>query len=169
MSARDQVGLGRRTAYALAVFPLDVVQRSTIRALLPVGTTRKPGPSPYQASTGKSDNRVSVKFGQVLRQFAERGWIDRAPELVRILDRDALLACATSGVQGTPKHFLRLDQAAAEVQAQLRSAQSARVAPMVAQRRAELAAIKQLMAGPVGGVNWSGRGSVRFPHKSRAL
>lgn len=86
------MGPKRLTAAALAVTDAEVVDRETIRAALPAGTHR---PSNHP-STGKI-NRTTVKFQGALRDFEARGWIVREPDMtIRILDRDALVAFASS-------------------------------------------------------------------------
>ena len=172
IDGRVQIGTPRRVAYALAVFPIDTVQRTTIRAMLPPGITRQIPQAVVRRATGRhgSKNRVSIDFGRALQLFADRGWIDRGEVLLRIRNRDALRAHALNGLPGVPDRFIALEQAVTQLRAQAACAtQRKDPRALVAIRLQELRAIEQLMRSGVGGANWSGRGSVRFPHKSRVL
>jgi hypothetical protein len=172
VDGRVQIGTPRRVAYALAVFPIDTVQRTTIRAMLPPGITRQRPEAIVRraADRGGSKNRISVDFGRALQFFAGRGWIDRGDVLLRIRDRDALRAHALSGLPGVPDRFIALEQAVAQLRAPAAGADRREDSrALAAIRLRELRAIEQLMRSGVSGSNWSGRGSVRFPHKSRVL
>ena len=175
IDGRVQIGTPRRVAYALAVFPIDTVQRTTIRAMLPPGTTRQVPQAIVRRAANRhaSKNRVSIDFGQALKFFADQGWIDRGDVLLRIRDRDALRAHALSGLPDMPDmpaHLIALEQAVTQLRAQVTSAARRDDPPaLVAIRLQELRAIEQLMRSGVSGSNWSGRGSVRFPHKGRVL
>jgi len=172
IDGRVQIGTPRRVAYALAVFPMDTVQRTTIRAMLPPGITRRVPQAVVRRAANRhgSKNRTSIDFGQALQFFAGRGWIDRGEVLLRIRDRDALRAHALNGLPGVPDRFIALEQAVTQLRDQAASA-TQRKDPdaLVAIRLQELRAIEQLMRSGVSGSNWSGRGSVRFPHKGRVL
>lgn len=169
VDGRVQIGTPRRVAYALAVFPLDAVQRTTIRAMLPPGTTRQVPQAVVRRAGNRrgSKNRVSIDFGQALQVFARKGWIDRGEVMLRIRDRDALRAHALNGLPGVPDRFIALEQAAEQLRTQPARREDSRA--LVAIRLQELQAIEQLMRSGVSGSNWSGRGAVRFPHKSRVL
>jgi hypothetical protein len=172
IDGRVQIGTPRRVSYALAVFPIDTVQRTTIRAMLPPGTTRQVPQVIVRRAANRhgSKNRVSIDFGQALKFFADQGWIDRGEVLLRIRDRDALRAHALGGLPDVPAHLIALEQAVTELRAQVTStARRDDPAALVAIRWQELRAIEQLMRSEVSGSNWSGRGSVRFPHKGRVL
>jgi hypothetical protein len=172
IDGRVQIGTPRRVAYALAVFPIDTVQRTTIRAMLPPGITRQRPQAITRRAVGRggSKNRVSVDFGRALQFFADQGWIDRGDVLLRIRDRDALRAHALSGLPDVPAHLIALEQAVTQLRAQVTSAARRKDSPaLVAIRLQELRAIEQLMRSGVSGSNWSGRGSVRFPHKGRVI
>lgn len=172
VNGRVQIGTPRRVAYALAVFPIDTVQRTTIRAMLPPGITRQVPQAVVRRAANRhgSKNRVSIDFGQALKFFADQGWIDRGEVLLRIRDRDALRAHALAGLPGVPDRFIALEQAATQLRAQAaHAAQQKDLSTLAAIRMRELQAIEQLMRSGVSGSNWSGRGSVRFPHKSRVL
>jgi hypothetical protein len=169
---RVQIGTPRRVAYALAVFPIDTVQRTTIRAMLPPGTTRRVQQAVVRRADSRhgSKNRVSVDFGQALKFFADQEWIDRGDVLLRIRDRDALRAHSLAGLPGVPDRFIALEQAVEQLRAQVTSTARRDDPPALAAiRLQELRAVEQLMRSGVSGSNWSGRGSVRFPHKGRVL
>jgi hypothetical protein len=170
IDGRVQIGTPRRVAYALAVFPIDTVQRTTIRAMLPPGTTRRVPQAIVRKAANRhgSKNRVSIDFGQALKVFADRGWIDRGEVLLRIRDRDALRAHALNGLPGVPDRFIALEQAVTQLRAQAADrTEDSRALAVI--RLRELRAIEQLMRSGASGSNWSGRGSVRFPHKGRVL
>ena len=168
----SQAGTGRRTAYALAIFPLDVVHRATIRAMLPAGQTgsyRTSAQMRRKSLTGNrgSVNRTSVKFQDALRDFARLNWIDRGQQFLRIRERGALLDFAMADLDQVPHQFICLDDAIAEVKRVIQ--QDIEPPPSVEQRRQELLALQRLMAAHVGGVHWSGRGSVCFVNKGQAF
>ncbi len=172
IDGRVQIGTPRRVAYALAVFPADTVQRTTIRAMLPPGTTRQLPQAIVRRAANRhgSKNRVSIDFSRALKFFADRGWIDRGEMMLRICDRDALRDHALAGLSGVPDRFIALEQAVTQLRAQVTGAARRDDPPaLVAIRLQELRAVEQLMRSGVSGSNWSGRGSVRFPHKGRVL
>lgn len=166
MSHLTNIGPARRAAYALAVFPLDVVERQTIRAMLPAGRRRNVGVTRHLNAVTKGDtsngrtNTTSEAFGDALRRFAKHGWIDRGQQFVRIRDRGALLDYALDELGEIPAHFIAIDDALDRLRRELR--QPTANDRLHAQRHRELKAIEELMRSQVQGVWWSGRGSVRF-------
>ena len=165
------VGIGRKVAYALAALNLDVIQRKTIRALLPAGPRRDMGleSSIRSFRTGKqlqSYNLVSKHFGYNLRKYEDWGWITRGHILVAVHDRGALLDHAMHGLEQLPPRLLELQQAIDQIHADEAEAADDR---LIEQRRKELKALMRLMQAPVTGVNRSGTKSVRFVNRSRVI
>lgn len=174
----DRIGTGRRTAYALAIFPLDIVHRSTIRALLPIGRMSEGTQQSRNkmARTGKSGrgriNIESDKYRQTIRTLDRLGYIDRGREFLRIKDRGALLDHALMDLprSTTRVEFVRIAEAVEIVKREVREAEQAELLPgLIEQRRRELVALQGLMRATPGGDNWSGAGSVRFVPRGRAL
>ena len=169
----DMASPHRRTAYALAIFPLDIVHRQTIRAMLPAGATTRYATSALRrrmdkgGGKGGARNRVSEAFQRALKHFDEENWIDRGREFVRIYDRGALLDWALRGLLEIPEHFISLDHVPAVIRVGL--AEPDLPSAKAAQRHRELRAVQELMKASVQGVHWSGRGSVRFVNKGKAL
>ncbi len=168
------VGIARRTAYALSVFPLDIVHRQTIRMMLPPGGIRYKRSEANWLKIGlgdlnakKSLNKASANFGAALKKFSDEGWIDRGREFLRIRERGDLLDYAVRDLAEMPDHFIELDRAIALLEQETTG--SAPAPQSAEQRRRELLAIQQLMKAQVQGVHWSGRGSIRFVPKGRAL
>lgn len=165
-----QFGPARRTAYALAALGLDVVNRATVRALLPPGRIRPPSDAARRRNsvkrkeghTGspKRHNVVSTRFYDALKFFERQGWVQRGAQYVLVKDRAMLLDYALDGVREVPKALLRLDAAIEKITADLASSQDIPPAA-IEQAHREIAAIRALMRSPVTGVNRSGRGAVR--------
>lgn len=168
---RAGFGVERRTAYALAVFPLDIVHRRTIRAMLPVGQTGgvRSTNQRLRRSRGNSagHNRTSVHYQDALRKFARQNWIDRGQEFIRIRERGALLDFALHDLTTVPAHALHLHAAIEAVRAEL--AKEGQSAASVQQRRNELLAVQRLMNSAIQGKKWSGKHSVEFINKGRAF
>jgi hypothetical protein len=167
------VGVGRKVCYALAVLGLDVVQRSTVRSLLPPGTRRVGGSVARQTKrlSGKAGlpktNRTTAAFHEKLSQFEEWGWISRGHILIAVHDRGALLDHALQGQRSLPPRLLDLDRAIARIRED--QAEAEPTDRLVEQRRRELQALMRLMQAPVTGVNRSGTRSVRFVNRSRVI
>ncbi|WP_327222996.1 hypothetical protein OG229_02310 [Streptomyces platensis] len=167
------VGVGRKTAYALAVLGLDVVQRSTIRALLPVGTQQVGASRGQQAQRMKGKtglvkkNRTSKLFQQKLNQFEDWGWISKGHILIALHDRGALLDHALQGQRRLPSRLLDLERAIAKIREDQATAEPDD--RLIEQRHKELLALMSLMQVPVTGVNRSGTRSVRFVNRSRVI
>lgn len=160
----------RQAAYALAIFPLEIVHRSTIRAMLPAGRIRDAGMTGHltalrNGGTGTS-NVTSKKYQDALRLFDQQGWIERGKEFLRIRDRQALLDHALLDADSLPAHFLALSAAIRMLQSQSDSGNPG----FDEQRRQELLAVMELMkADNVAGSKHSGRGAVRFVPKGKAF
>ncbi|MFJ9633810.1 hypothetical protein ACIRU8_39560 [Streptomyces sp. NPDC101175] len=171
--ATGGVGVGRKICYALAVLGLDVVQRSTIRTLLPPGTRKVGGSIAQQTKrqSGKAGlaktNRVSAMFQQRLNQFEDWGWISKGHILIAVHDRQALLDHALQGEGNLPPRLLDLDRAIARIREDQAAAEPDD--RLIEQRHKELRALMRLMQAPVTGVNWSGTNSVRFVNRSRVI
>jgi hypothetical protein len=138
--------------------------------MLPVGTTSRYATSASlrRKAAGKGrENQVTKAFQAALKFFAEEGWIDRGREFVRIRDRGALLDDALRGWTEVPDHFIRLDSVAAVIGEALNEPGLSRA--NAEQRRRELLAIQDLMRTDPQGARWSGRHSVQFVNKGRAL
>lgn len=122
----DHIGPIARTAYALAIWPTEVVSRATLRALLPPGTSRY-----YPLETrrkraanfsGPSRNRITGRLQDALRDFDHEGLISRGTEFVKIRDRDALMQIATKqtdGKVGNHWKFLGIERAAQSIRTDL--------------------------------------------------
>jgi hypothetical protein len=169
-SDANAVGIGRTVAFALAALDLDVVQRTTIRRLLPVGTTRRSGPGRAEARRRKGDtqgsvNRTSETFGIRLKKFEDRGWIARDGVLLRVINRAALLDCALGGQQDTPLPLLQVAETIEEIRRDQRNREVLALSGLIEQRRRELQALARLMQEPVTGQHRSGIRSVRITHK----
>jgi hypothetical protein len=147
-----RIGIGRMVTYALGVWPTEIVSRKTLRALLPRGETKWIGAvghwNSLQKGTSGTQNRVSKKFQDQLYRLEHDGLIRRGQDFIQIVDGRALFDRALDGVHN-PSHrkFLDLDKAAAEVEAQLKAEA---LPEMVAIRRKELAAIRELMKSTGG-------------------
>lgn len=166
---RDYVfGQKRRAAYGLALLGPGPVHRATVRAMLPVGVPRDASARrhAYLISRNRGNgrrNNVSLHFQQALAEFECQGWIIRGAEFVLVRNVRALLDLATERLSLATLaagHVVSLEAAAIEVR---RALQEDEIAPRARQlREHELAVIRSLMVGPVGGSRWSGRGAVRF-------
>jgi hypothetical protein len=167
------VGVGRKVAYALAALGLDVVQRGTVRALLPSGTIKSCGSVKQQThriqgKTGVTKrNRTSSLFQMKLREYEDWGWITRGHLLIAVHDRGALLDHAMHGMKELPPRLLDLDRAIAKIREDQAAAEPDD--RLIEQRHKELKAIMRLMQAPVTGVNRSGTKSVRFVNRSRVI
>jgi hypothetical protein len=148
-------------AYALSVFPLTDVRRSTIRAMLPRGErTLKPSRACLPHSAGaKTRNRVTDTFGITLRQIEEHGWIWRTPEQVRIFDRQALLRYAKGHLPACWWLTARVHEAIGLLAENFPPG----ITPdEITQRDRELAALRKMMQeSPATGPH-AGRGYVRI-------
>lgn len=171
--ARAIVGVGRKVAYALAVLGLDVVQRSTIRALLPVGVQKVGASQAQQAQRrkGKSglvkQNGTTQRFHEKLREYEDWGWITRGHLLIAVHDRGALLDHALHGERNLPPRLLDIERAIAKIREDQAAAEPDD--RLIEQRHKELRALMRLMKAPVTGVNRSGTKSVRFVNRSRII
>ncbi|MFI9174885.1 hypothetical protein [Streptomyces lincolnensis] len=143
----------RLTAFALAVLGLDTVTRSTLRALLPAGTTKPRGPASRarwhlgeRSGTGK--NRTSIAFGQALREFETSGWLKRIPEAVMIRDRNGLLSYALNGQPTVTIDMLNIRGALTTVRDDLRKLRATGDPAQIEQRHEEIKALLILLHAP---------------------
>lgn len=160
---RDVIGL---TAYAIAVFPMEIVRRSTIRALLPRGKTVN-HPTAEEKKAGKvSRNTTSAAFMDGLKNLERKGWIRRGPDYIIITARLPLLRYARSTLRASPYLMAAVHKAAGVIAASLPPGVT--VAEQ-SQREAELRALQRLMeAAPATGPH-SGRGHTDLVHKPRMI
>lgn len=156
----------RLTAYALCLLDLDVVARSTIRALLGTGRVRRKHDVAYardaargQGAGHSGKNVNSQRFQDALRQFERSGWIRRGQEYLLIIDRTALFEFAVHELTLMPSKLLDLEGAVQAAQADLTRPQITPSA--IEQAHRELAALRRLMRAPVSGANHTGQHSVR--------
>ena len=144
--------------YAIAIFPLDVVRRSTLRAMLPRGHTKgHPTAQERKHSNKSSVNVISACFGEALRSLDRSGWIERREDCVITLQRDRMLQSATRQLADAPELVTALRASLAGVAAGLPE----ELTPAgKAQREAELRALRQLMQETPASGPHSGRGYV---------
>jgi hypothetical protein len=171
-------GVSQTIALALAALDLDVVHRSTLRAMLPTGATplRKVRLGRVRgASTGrtpgllgpKRKNNMSDKFQRALSLFEGSGWVVRGEQYVLIRNRRALLNWAAAS---DPPDWLVLPLSSAIEAINRELTEDPEMnAKAVEQRRRELLALQRLMEEGFGSANWSGRSSVRFFPRSKTL
>lgn len=162
------------TAYALAVFPLDVVRRSTVRAMLPRGVRavrpaalarREAGESRVSLSNAKR-NRVSDAFTASLAAFRREEWIRTTETAVLIVARHPLNSTAGRRLRERPDLIVSLRQAIAVLAESLGPATTVEGQ---AQRERELAALRRLMQeAPAQGPH-GGRGYVKLTHGTGRL
>ena len=171
LSDAEAIGDGRRTLYALGIWPTPVVSRATLRALLPPGQVRDVSVSRHlsrvrSGATGRK-NRTTDAFQKVLVRLERWGLIERGTEFILIRDQRSILDLALDGIHN-PSHekFLHIQRAAKIVAEEIAHEKRPNVHT---QRSRELAFIKSLMAGPASarGVMRSGTQSVRFVPKGR--
>lgn len=148
-------------AFVLSEFPLDIVRRSTVRALLPQGRSVKRGTGGerrrWNAVPKGTKNIVADKLGRRIRELAELGLIAREHDHVRIRNRAGLRVVAA---RLPDDHPIMLDTEFA-----FRAVKGERVpAAQEQQRLDELRAIYQLMKVPQ---LRSGKGTRRFVNVSR--
>lgn len=167
--AEKTPGVRRTVAFALAALGMEIVQRSTLRALLAKGERKPRGTCNGQRRRhdrriSGTKNKTSAAFGQALNEFERRGWIYRTPELVIVRDRGALLRLALRGRPAAPRELLNLQGALDAIRAEATPSHVP-----VEQRRRELRAITALMRAPAGGDVCGGPGSVRIVHKPQLI
>lgn len=137
------------TMFAISIFPLDVMRRSTIRAMLPRGDDL-----PRKSGT----NRMSVWFGGALSWAAEFGYISQDPSFITVLRRKPMVAFAGRRMDAIPglveQVWLAIAAVAADLPEQHTTAGQA-------QRERELAALRKLMQSAPGGGHPGGRGAIR--------
>lgn len=179
--APTSISVGRKIAYALAVIGIDVVQRSTIRALLPAGDHKLSGVehvvrAQRLGKQPKKPNVITQAFQGHLKDYERRGWITRGHVLIAMHDRGALLDYALRREEMVPQQLLDIEnavavlrEAAAQSTAEREAGAPVSVDLLVEQRRRELKALMWLMQAPVTGVNRSGTKSVRFVNRSRTI
>lgn len=153
-------GISHLIALALTVMEIDVVRRTTIRALLPEGA-RKPG---------QSFNGITIAYQRAIRRFETAGWITRiGTDLIGVNDPESLFGWVVNSQDVTPERamtMLRIGvaaKAAAEETAPVNETEH-----MAEVRRQELLALTRLMQRAPGSVT-NTRGRVRVVPKSSAL
>ena len=138
-------------ALALATLGLDIVTRSTVRALLPAGTTKLRGPASQARvhlgeRSGAGKNRTSIAFGQALHEFEANHWLRRAGDVVKVRDRGALLDYALDTSGAVAVDALDIRRALAAARSELRRVRTRRTADLsqLQQRHDEIAALLHL-------------------------
>jgi hypothetical protein len=127
------------TMFTISIFPMDLMRRSTIRAMMPRGTT------------------ISHWFLRSLRWAEGHGYLERGPDWIRVINRTPMVVFSGRRLRG--------DQELVE-QIWLAIAKAAAGLPEEAtlegqrQRELELAALRRLMesrpaSGPHGGTGWA--------------
>lgn len=121
------------TAAALTALRLRRVRRSTLRALLPIGTTRTYGGTGLQMRVMRGDatskNRVSIKFQDAIRAFEKEGSLQRdgddfvlvrRPDLLPVVSEDLVPRLRIrNALREVPKggpEFLALNRVLSQVQ-----------------------------------------------------
>lgn len=154
------------TDWALGTFPIDVVRRSTIRAMLPRGRTYG-HPTPEERKAGKvSKNAASNAFREELGRMKRLGAVRLSSDCVVILARETLMRHARGQLRLAPDLVPALRTTLASVAAGL--PEELTVAGR-AQRDAELRALKRLMEETPASGPHQGRGFVRLVGKPRML
>jgi hypothetical protein len=169
-----RIGCGRMMAYAMGIWPAQVISRKTLRALLPEGSNRFAGNPSRQARAylkgdgPKKVNDVSRQFQAVLKKLESKGLIERGTDFVRILDKERLLSGALQGVDD-PQHrkFLQLEEAAELVAKQIAEERARQTAEkhlpqLIRIREQELRIIRDLMRPDTLGNRDSRRRDVRL-------
>lgn len=149
MRDEERIGIGRTLAYAMGIWPTDIVSRLTLRALLPPGKVKWKGALSHarwmagETNTSKTRNVTSERFKAQLEKYEREGLILRGTEFVRVLDHRELFDRALAGIDN-PRHrkFLAIDEAAEKIEAQIRDEDRSKVADI---RKAELAFVRSLM------------------------
>ena len=140
--AAARTSVKRQVAYALAVMDLEICHRSTIRALLPAGRTRRP------AGQRTSINVTSVKFKDALHDLEALGFIQRGQEFVRVVARQQLYDYALAGFGRLPDDFIDLGGAEAATRRAIEVDGPRHPGTWGEQRRRELEKLRQLMGAP---------------------
>jgi hypothetical protein len=152
-SATHQPGTKRLTAYALGVLGLVVVQRSTVRALLPKGETKLRGAVNRERwhlgeRTSIGRNRTSHTFGRALQEFEGQDWVRRTEDIVIVRDRQALLGYArTQQPAVTPAH-LNVKGALRAVRNDFQRIRATATRDQIEQHHAEIRALLHLLHTP---------------------
>lgn len=149
-------GLRRTAAFALAALGTEAVRRSTLRALLPKGETKRRGPVARERwhlgdRNGLAKNKTSVAFGHALQEFEERGWVERTPEFVIVRDRRALLGFALEQQPAVTRDLLNIKGAITAIRNDLRKARGIADREQVEQRHDEIRALLYLLHEPAVG------------------
>lgn len=147
------LGLRRAAALALGALGVEAVQRSTLRALLPKGETKRRGPVARERwhlgdKAGLGKNKTSMAFGQALQEFERQGWVERTPESVIVRDRQALLGYALEHQSAAPRDLLNIKGAITAIRADLRQARDTADQEQLEQRRDEIRALLYLLHAP---------------------
>ncbi|MGW1399278.1 hypothetical protein ACWCRF_11520 [Streptomyces sp. NPDC002405] len=146
-------GPKRLAAFALASLGLVVVQRGTLRALLPKGETKLRGDVARERwhlgdKTRSGKNKTSMAFGRALQEFEDHGWLQRTPDVVIVRDRQALLDYAMAlPLAVTPGH-LNVKGALRAVRDDLRRTRDTATWEQIEQRHDEIKALLYLLHAP---------------------
>jgi hypothetical protein len=145
------------TAYAIWVFPLNMVRRPVIRAMLPRGQRILRGnPELRHGKKSKTRNPVSNVFGLSLEGFEAAGWIWKTPERIHVLRREQLYGYARKCLPTGWDWTVGVHQAIADLVDHFPGAAPAEQD----ERDRELAALRRLMettpaTGPHSGRGWA--------------
>ena len=140
-------GIGDLVAVALVVLNLDVIHRSTVRALCPDKMMPR-------ADGSMPKSKVNTQVNRAYRRFEANGWARRDGAFVRVHDRAALRSWVEQGVDISDAHaatMLSVEQAAKRINTDLEtgaavSGWDAATARRHAEvRRQELIALQRLM------------------------
>jgi hypothetical protein len=100
LAAFHRVPSGQIAIYYLATWPFDIINRRTIRALIPGdrgvvrhgSAKRARNFAKGDSGGGSAGDRISVDLKSLYRSLERHGLIDRGQEFIRIIDRPGLLA-----------------------------------------------------------------------------
>jgi hypothetical protein len=156
-STPEAPSTGRLTACALAILNLNVVQRSTLRAMLPRGETKRRGPVSRERwhlgeRKGAGKNKTSIAFGQALQEFERQGWVERTPEFVIVRDHQALLDYAFERQPAAGRDSLNVKGAIAAARNDLRKVRDTADHDEIEQRHDEIRALLYLLHAPAAGL-----------------
>jgi hypothetical protein len=138
------------TMFAISIFPLDLVRRNTIRAMLPRGD---------DLPRSGQKNRVSRWFAEALTWADEYGYIERRHDHILVLHRQALVAYSGRRMGEIPGLTEEVWLAIARVTATLPAEPTTEGK---ADRARELAALRHLMESAPGTGPHGGRGYARI-------
>lgn len=162
VDGRVVIGVGRRVAYALCIWPLEVAPRNIIRAMLPEeGRVQRSTGQRHSGHLQATHSRTTKKFADRLYEMDSAGLIERGSRYIRIVDRDALRSRALRNVSDDRVEFLHIDRA---VEPARRAVAEAKAERERQQALRDLQAIFDLMKNDAG-VWHGGKSNVRHvPH-----